>query len=161
MHLQNAVINANINDKHIFENENYATPFTSMTLTERAEFIHLDIQYVVTTTIKSIMKDEYGEDLPYIGFQEKDLKTLQDCSRCIYDHWIAIFSDYFRHSKIKKEDWKTLPDCLTSIPKSQEDIDNMIFFWQDILENLFTKKSEQEYHQLEEYFYKWKQFKSK
>ena len=57
MHLQNAVINANINDKHIFENENYATPFTSMTLTERAGFIYMDIQYSVTITIKSILND--------------------------------------------------------------------------------------------------------
>lgn len=158
IHLQNTVNVTNINDKHTTGNLNLTTPFTSMTITEKAETIYTDIQFVVTTTIKSIMNDEYGDDLPYIGFEEEKLKSLQDCSRCIYDHWISVFSDYFRHSKIKKEDWKKLPNCLINVPKSQEDIENMIYFWQDILENLFIKKSEQEYYQLKEYFYKWKQF---
>lgn len=160
-YLQKAVNAAKINDSNTDEHLNPTTMFASMTVAEKAEVIYMDIQFVVTITIKSIMNDEYGEDLPYIDFKKEQLKTLQDCSHCIYSHWISVFSDYFRHSKIKREDWKKLPACLISIPKSQEDIDNMIFFWQDILENLFIKKSEQEYHQLKEYFFKWKQLKNK
>ncbi|CAL9728454.1 transcriptional protein Swt1p [Monosporozyma unispora] len=132
----------------------------NMTFQEKSKLIHNDIQFVVIATIKSIMNDEYGDDLPYVGFEEDKLKSLEACARCVYNYWVAVFAPYFRNSKFRKEDWKMLPRCLTTEPESQKNIDDIIFFWQDILEHLFIKKSEKDYSELVKYFFKWRQFKS-
>lgn len=131
-----------------------------MTFQEKATLIHSDILFVVLATIKSIMYDEYEEDLSYIGFEEEALKSLEACARCIYHFWIPVFSEYFKNSKFKREDWKSLPHCLTNVPDSQQNIDDMIFFWQDILEHLFIKKSEKDYNELVGFFQKWSQFRA-
>lgn len=149
-------------EENIAQPNNYATQYNTppMSLREKATLIHNDILFVVLATIKIIMYDEYEEDLSYIGFEEETLKSLEACARCIYNYWIPVFSDYFRNSKLKREDWKSLPHCLTTVPNSQQNIDDMIFFWQDILEHLFIKKSEKDYNELLGYFQKWSQFKA-
>lgn len=132
----------------------------SVSIEEKGRLIHSEIQFVVITTLKTIMKEEYGDDLSYIGFDENTLTSLDACSRCIYDHWVAVFSFYFKKSKIRKYDWKGLPHSLTDVPHEQQRINNMILFWEDIIEILFARRSENDYKEVEEYLSRWNRFRT-
>lgn len=120
----------------------------SLTFSEVSNTIFSDITATTILAIDYIMSDEYGEDLEHVGFGSDKLNSLNDCSDCIHKYWIAVFTEYFKGSKIQQKDWKELPNVLTNFPKNKKDLLNFLNFWSDILEHLFLKRNDEENHQL-------------
>ncbi|CCF59290.1 hypothetical protein KAFR_0G02580 [Kazachstania africana CBS 2517] len=122
---------------------------------ELSEYIFSEVRNILQKAITYVITQEYGEDTELIGFEADHLLTFESICDCLYEYWVSVFSEYFRQSKLKKHDWKDIPQSLVSIPHDKAALLNFTEFWREILEHLFIKRSAQENEQMESCFQQW------
>ena len=126
-----------------------------------SSYILNEAQRLLINATNSIMFHEYDEDLEYIGFDPDKMKSLRDVSECIYKYWISVFCEYFRGSKIRKDDWKSLPESLLLAPSDKSDLSAFVRFWGDVLEHLYAKRSDEDNKELEYQLGEWSRLAEK
>ncbi|GMM56084.1 mRNA-processing endoribonuclease [Maudiozyma humilis] len=136
-------------------NQEMVQPHTNnMTIPHQMAFndIALTIfEQIKNTTIQAlnyVMLDEYGDAINCLDFHSDDINGFKDISKCIYDYWVSVFCEYFRDSKLKRDDWKGLPKELTSVPENPTIVVIFQQFWSEILEHLIIKRSAEEQQRL-------------
>ncbi|CCD27471.1 mRNA-processing endoribonuclease NDAI_0K02800 [Naumovozyma dairenensis CBS 421] len=145
--------------KHITTTPSISSPSSELSLQQQrfivedvSKYIYEEIYSLVSVAIEHVLIEEYGEDLEYLGFDESQIKTLRDCTKILYKYWISVFSEYFKKSKLKQNDWKDLPQCLINAPLKSNDLKIFVQFWQDILQNLYQKRTHREIERLNSFF---------
>ena len=99
-----------------------------------------NIKNTIIQALNYVMMDEYGDTINCLDFHSDDINGFKDIAKCIFDYWISVFCEYFRGSKLKREDWKGLPQELTSVPQTPEVVVIFQQFWSEILEHLIIKR---------------------
>ena len=120
-----------------------------------------EAQRLLINATNSIMFYEYDEDLEYIGFDPDKLKSLKDVSECIHKYWISVFCEYFRGSKMRKDDWKSLPESLLLVPSDKSELSAFVRFWGDVLELFYVKRSDEDNKDLEYQLGEWSRLAEK
>lgn len=131
------------------------TQVSAANFIQRAAEVYREITTAVTEAIIHVINDEYGEDIDLLGFQADTLTDLIAATHCLEKFWISVFAEYFKRSRIKKNDWKGFPDCLTSMPTSFDDLKNLVNFWGEILKYLFIKRCDEDNENLEKSIQYW------
>ncbi|CAI4065057.1 hypothetical protein SUVZ_08G2020 [Saccharomyces uvarum] len=127
----------------------------SLPLDELLHNIFEQVKDTIFFAIDHALRKEYGEDIEFIDYNPDKLTTIANASHYINTFWISVFSDFFKHSKIKKNDWKSLPNILVSKPTSLNDLKTFEQFWENVLNFLFTKFTDEQKQLLEEQIHRW------
>lgn len=120
-----------------------------------AEIYH-EVTETIIHAIYHVMTQEYGEDLDLIEFDKKSVSDLAGVTRCLSKYWISVFAEYFKGSRIKKNDWKNFPVCLTSFPSNSMELETLVKFWEDILVYLYSKRTEEDKEKLQSLVDRWR-----
>lgn len=142
-HSQNVLMNSRENEE-------------KLDFKETSKHIFLEIEKLLLMSVNRIMLDEYGEEIDCLDFDPNRIESIIDISKCIYNYWVSVFSEYFRGSKLCKNDWKLLPDALTTVPNNKSLLEVFTQFWTDVLEHLFIKRNDDENTKLETMSNEWK-----
>lgn len=118
--------------------------------------IYQEVTQTVVLAISHVMLQEYGEDIHLIGFDKKSVNDLAGAIRCLSKYWISVFAEYFKGSRIRKNDWKNFPACLTSLPSNNVELETLVKFWEDILRYLYSKRREEDKEKLQSLLDRWK-----
>ncbi|EJS41663.1 YOR166C [Saccharomyces arboricola H-6] len=144
---------------HHHDSASYSdTPGMETTRLSQGELLQSIFEQVKSTVFFAIdqaLRKEYGEDIEFIDYDPGKLNTLASASHYIYTFWVSVFSGFFIHSKIKKDDWKKLPTILLSKPTSLDELKTFKQFWEDVLHFLFTSFSNEQKQVLEEQVNSW------
>lgn len=128
---------------------------TSLPLDELLQNIFEQVKDTIFFAIDHALRKEYGEDIEFIDYNPDKLITIANASHYINTFWISVFSDFFKHSKIKKNDWKNLPNVLVSKPTNLNDLKTFEQFWENVLNFLFSKFTDEQKQLLEEQINRW------
>ena len=139
----------------------FPPPPDFLQLSAVSSHIFNEAQRLLINATNSIMFYEYDEDLEYIGFDPDKLKSLKDVSECIYKYWISVFCEYFRGSKMRKDDWKSLPESLLLAPTDKSELSAFVRFWGDVLELFYVKRSDEDNKDLEYQLGEWSRLAEK
>lgn len=110
--------------------------------------IYTELTTIVIEAVHNVLLNEYGEDIELIGFQPDTLHDLNAVTKCIDRLWVSVFSEYFKRSNIKKNDWKDFPTSLTTVPHNVTSLKNMVAFWEEILHALYIKRNQSDEHDM-------------
>ncbi|CAI6778886.1 AEL_HP2_G0048220.mRNA.1.CDS.1 [Saccharomyces cerevisiae] len=114
------------------------------------------VKETIFFAIDHTLRKEYGEDIGFIDYNPDKLTTIENASNYIYLFWVSVFSELFTCSKIKKNEWKSLPTVLKSKPTNLNDLRTFEQFWETVLHFLFSKFTNEEKQSLEKQIHEWK-----
>lgn len=103
-----------------------------------------EIQSVVLSAVDYVMNEEYGDDLQLLDVGKNKNTTLRQAGNIVYKFWVAVFAEYFRNSRIKREIWKKQPSSLVNISSSPAELAEFVRFWCPVLECLYLKRDEEQ-----------------
>lgn len=119
-------------------------PSNKQSVAETAHLFQETYQKIVEILLESIdivMHREYGSDLELISYTRNKLRTITDAIKHIYKNWLAVYSAYFRKSKMKRDDWNELPENLVKAPENAQELQIFIDFWDTIIRQLLEHDS--------------------
>ncbi|CCE64881.1 hypothetical protein TPHA_0J00580 [Tetrapisispora phaffii CBS 4417] len=156
-------INLNTNEKPNYttvdrieiDTTNDTPEVKDLDISETAPYLYNEITIHVIEGINDAMKEEYGDELELIDYNKEKIKNLTDCSKCLRKFWLSVFSSYFRGAKLYQNSWKDLPNVLTVIPETINDLIVFNNFWQDIIRHLLSKKDKTEQLHSKQIFKDW------
>ncbi|EDO17444.1 hypothetical protein Kpol_1037p41 [Vanderwaltozyma polyspora DSM 70294] len=126
-----------INMGHDIDENESVSP---LDIQEVSTFIYEEVRKLMRSSIDYVMNEVYGEDIELIDYSFDRINSLRDSSKCLYKFWLSVFLDYFKSSKLRKDSWKDLPDCLLEAPINKKDLTIFFQFWQEIIRHLCSKR---------------------
>lgn len=128
-------IGYSISDRDIQHHEKFGEMFQELAVQAYHEFLATVIKAVDHTMI-----DIYGEDLSFTSYDKDEMIDFVTVGKTVHNHYTAVFSEFFKGSPFKKNDWKHLPDELTAIPLNPIYLKTFVTFWSNVIEYLYPKE---------------------
>ncbi|GAV53006.1 hypothetical protein ZYGR_0AI02880 [Zygosaccharomyces rouxii] len=141
----------------LFQQNTYKNPHSALQFHELMSMIYNEVYDAVIEAVDYAMRQEYGDDLELIDYSKDDLLNLQEISRFIAQFWISVFGPLFQKSKMRQSDWKELPSSILEVPTTSQELAPFIRFWEEVLNFLFAKRSDQEFEQLDSLTRRWEE----